>query len=289
MKDHLNCILCNSPNLENIEAYSKVYLCKCLSCGLRFSRKKPSEEELEKHYNGYKRNDYLSPITIKRYNELLDEFEPFRKTNKIIDIGSGIGYFLDEAKKRDWEVYGTEFTDEAVSICANKGIKIKKGPLTSNNFEPEMFDIITSFEVIEHINNPKEELSYLYSILRKGGLVYLTTPNFNSLLRYRLKSTYNIFVFPDHLTYYTQKSLKKLFNSNGFKTYKFTCTGFSLTRLKTSNGTSNQQFVSKTSEDELIRNQVEKNRLLQITKNTINFILTITSKGDSLKAWFIKK
>ena len=42
----------------------------------------PSPIELEEHYNGYGRNDYLSPITIKRYQEILDSFEPFRKTKK---------------------------------------------------------------------------------------------------------------------------------------------------------------------------------------------------------------
>jgi 2-polyprenyl-3-methyl-5-hydroxy-6-metoxy-1,4-benzoquinol methylase len=66
---------------------------------------------------------------------------------------------LEVAKRKGWEVYGTEYTDEAVAICAAKGINMIKGKLNPAHYAAESFDIITSFEVIEHINNPNEELS----------------------------------------------------------------------------------------------------------------------------------
>ncbi len=288
MSQHTNCLICHSPKLKDLQGYKKAHLCQCQSCSFVFSRKIPSAQELEDHYQGYGRNDYLSPITIKRYHELLDQFEPFRKTNKLIDIGCGIGYFLEEAKKRGWEVYGTEFTDEAVNICSAKGIHIKKGFFNFKNYEPEMFDIITSFEVIEHINNPQTELINFNTILRDGGLVYVTTPNFNSLLRYRLKATYNIICYPEHLSYYTPKTLKNIFKRSGFNKLKVETTGISLTRLRTSKGSSDQQFISASSDDEIIRNQVENKWYLQLAKKMINSTLTIVGKGDSLKGWFIK-
>lgn len=290
MLQHNICTICHSPNLKDLEGYMKAYLCKCLSCGFVFSRKTPSAEELETYYMQYGRNDYLSPLTIKRYNELLDRFEPYRKTNKILDVGCGIGYFLEEAKKRGWEVYGTEITDEAIRICKEKGIQIKeKGVLNSEKYEPGMFDIITSFEVIEHIDNPRIELKNFHIILRKGGLVYITTPNFNSLLRYRLKAAYNVISYPEHLSYYTPKTLKKVFKLSGFTTLKTESTGISITRLKTSKGMSNQRFISATSDDEKIRNKMENKWRFQLAKKTINSMLTIIGKGDSLKGWFIKK
>ena len=290
MSQHANCIICNSSKLKDLQGFEKAYLCQCQSCGFIFSKKIPSTEELEEHYNkGYERNDYLSPVTIKRYHELLDQFELFRKTNKLIDVGCGIGYFLEEAKKRGWEVYGTEFTDEAVQICAGKGIQIKKGILHPGNYEPGMFDVITSFEVIEHINNPQAELINFQTILREGGLVYVTTPNFNSLLRYRLKAAYNVICYPEHLSYYTPQTLKKVFKRSGFSKMKIATTGISLTRLKTSKGSSNQQFISANSDDEKIRNQIENMWYLQLAKKLINLTLTISGKGDSLKGWFVKR
>ena len=285
---HSKCLICNSDNINPLENYKESYLYACGKCNFVFSAKIPTDQELYKHYVKYKRDDYLSPITIKRYNEILDEFEPFRKTNRLIDIGCGIGYFLEEAEKRGWEVYGTEYTEEAIEICSKKGISMQKGVLTPSNYDLESFDIITSFEVIEHINNPREELNNFYKLLRKGGIVYVTTPNFNSILRYRLKSAYNVICYPEHLSYYTPKTLNKVFNKSRFKTNKITTTGFSFTRLKTSKGRSNQPIISKQSDDEKIRNLAESNKLVGALKVTINQLLTFFGLGDNLKGWFVK-
>jgi len=288
MTKHKNCILCASVSLKKLKGYEEHYLVKCQSCKFVFCEPIPTERELEKHYENYGRNDYLSPLTIKRYHEILDSFEPYRKTNKLIDVGCGIGYFLEEAKKRGWEVYGTEFTDEAIEICSKKGIKMNKGVLNPNNYDSQEFDVITSFEVIEHINNPQEELANFYKILRKGGLVYCTTPNFNSLLRYRLKEKYNVLCYPEHLSYYTPKTLKYVFEKEGFRTKNIKATGISLTRLKTSKATSNQELISQTSDDEVMRNKLETSVILKSVKIFLNWNLTFFGVGDALKGTFIK-
>jgi len=176
-----NCICCGSNQLNPLKSFENASLVKCASCSMVFSSRNPTIVELESHYQGYGRNDYLSPITIKRYNEILDQFEKVRKTNRLLDVGCGIGYFLEVAKKRGWEVYGTEFTDEAIRICQTKGIQMQQGVLNPQNYSVESFDVITSFEVIEHINTPNAEMKNITSLLRKGGYFYVTTPNFNSL------------------------------------------------------------------------------------------------------------
>ena len=289
MSTHKQCLICNSSDLKSIRRYEKHFLIKCNNCSFFFSKKIPTQKELELHYEGYGRNDYLSPITIKRYNDILDGFEKYKKTKKLLDVGCGIGYFLEAAIKRGWQVFGTEYTDEAIEICEKKGITMHKGILKSENYVEESFDIITSFEVIEHINNPIPELTNFHKLLRKGGLVYLTTPNFNSILRYRLKSDYNVICYPEHLSYYTPKTLKNAFLNTGFQMKKIETTGFSLTRLKTSKGSSNEAFISKSSTDEKIRGTIEANKMLQVIKKLINKLLSIIGKGDSLKGYFIKK
>lgn len=288
MNIHTQCIHCQSVKLKLLKGYEAAHLCQCRKCGFIFSQKIPTVDELEEHYSKYGRNDYLSPITIKRYEELLDQFEKYRKLGKILDVGCGIGYFLEVAKKRGWEVYGTEYTDQAVSICRDKGISMEQGILDPSNYDLDSFDVITSFEVIEHINNPLEELANFYSLVRPGGLVYITTPNFNSLLRYKLKSAYNVITYPEHLSYYTPKSLSNVFKRSGFKRVKLQSTGISLTRLKTSKGKTTEAFISKSSSDEILRNNIESKWYLQLIKRSLNKLLTFTGKGDSLKGWFVK-
>lgn len=264
-------------------------MCKCQKCGFVFSQRIPTAQELDEHYQGYGRADYLSPITIKRYHELLDKMEPYRKTNRLLDVGCGIGYFLEVAKERGWEVYGTEFTDKAVQICEAKGINMQQGVLDPTNYSPESFDIITSFEVIEHINNPQTELSNFHTLLRKGGLCYVTTPNFNSLLRYRLKGDYNNICYPEHLSYYTPKTLRKAFHSTHFQSLKVETTGISITRLRQGKGkTTVQNAISQHSEDEQLRVAMEEKWYLKIAKRCLNTGLSLFGVGESLKGWFIK-
>jgi SAM-dependent methyltransferase len=286
---HSNCLICSSSELKPLKDYQKAHLCKCNACGFVFAHRIPTEQELIDYYDGYGRNDYLSPVTIKRYNELLDAMEPFRETNKLLDVGCGIGYFLEVAKERGWEVHGTEYTDRAIEICEGKGISMKQGKLDPSNYEPESFDVITSFEVLEHINNPVEEITNFNTLLRNGGLVYLTTPNFNSLLRHRLKERYDVITYPEHLSYYTPSTLKKLFVKHGFCKWKIQTTGISLTRLKTSQGQTSQAFISETSDDEQLRNKIEEKKYLQLAKKMVNGTLTFFGVGDSLKGWFVKK
>ena len=282
-------MVCKGVNLKPLAGFEKHHLTKCSSCGFVFCKPIPTQDELNEVYEGYGRNDYLSDLTIQAYERVLDSFEPYRKTNKLIDVGCGIGYFLEVAKRRGWEVYGTEFTEEAVKICEEKGAKMELGVLNPSNYESESFDVVCSFEVIEHINNPLEELSSFNQILRKGGLVYCTTPNFNAVERFQLGAEWNVLTYPEHLSYYTPKTLTRVFKETGFNTKKVLATGVSVTRIKKSKGTSNQAIVSATSDDEKLRNQIAGNPLLGIAKDIINWKLTLFGVGNSLKGWFVKR
>jgi 2-polyprenyl-3-methyl-5-hydroxy-6-metoxy-1,4-benzoquinol methylase len=215
--ENTTCLMCGSDQLNDLEQFSHAFLTKCQRCSFIFSKRIPSETELNEYYSSnYDVTRYFSSITEKRYNELLDQFEAQRKTNKILDIGAGYGFFLEVAKKRGWEVYGSEITDEAIEHCEKKGITMFKGPVSDIDFEKESFDIVVCIEVLEHLNTPLKFTKKVSELLRTDGYLYLTTPNFNSVLRYRLKEQYNVIEYPNHLCYYTPQTLNKLFTSNGF-------------------------------------------------------------------------
>lgn len=287
--EHTTCLVCQGTRLHPLKGFEKHHLTKCASCGFVFCKPIPTQDELNAVYEGYGRNDYLSALTIQAYEKVLDSFEPFRKTNRLIDVGCGIGYFLEVAKRRGWEVYGTEFTEEAVKICEAKGANMQLGVLNPANYEAGSFDVVCSFEVIEHINNPRTELTHFHQLLRKGGLVYCTTPNFNAVERHLLGSDWNILGYPEHLSYYTPSTLKRVFKEAGFKNKEVLATGISLTRIKKSKGTSKQATISATSDDEVLRNRMASNPLLGMVKDILNWKLTLFGVGNSLKGWFVKE
>jgi 2-polyprenyl-3-methyl-5-hydroxy-6-metoxy-1,4-benzoquinol methylase len=288
-KEFSTCLLCNSSQLKDLPAFAESHLVKCGNCSFVFAKKIPSLEELIAHYETYPRTNAISAITIKRYNELLDVLEPFRKTNNLIDVGCGDGFFLETAKKRNWNVYGTEYTDIAIKICKEKGINMKQGKLNPQEYAPDFFDVITSFEVVEHINNPQEEIANFSSILRKGGAVYVTTPNFNAASRYYLGNKWNVIEYPEHLSYYTRKTLSTLFKQHNFKIHSFQTTGISLTRLSSSLGNASSVPASGMSRDESLRAKSESKLIFKLAKKTVNTLLTLFSAGDTLKGTFVKK
>ena len=143
---------------------------------------------------------------------LLKKFEKYRVNNNIIDIGAGDGHFIARAKNNNWNAFATEFDDKSVELCRQKNVIVHQGKLNADNYNTGFFDVIFSSEVIEHINNPIEEIKSFHKILRKDGLVYVTTPNLNSISHKLLKDKWNIFHYPEHLCYYTPKTLQKLFD-----------------------------------------------------------------------------
>lgn len=285
---HKKCLITGANDLYPLKGYEKNYLVKSKSSGFVFCSKIPTEEELFNHYNNYPIGYGAdSAITTIRINEVLDGFEKFRKTNKMLDVGCGPGLFLIEAKKRGWEVYGTEFTDNQLAYLNDKGIKTLKGKLTNDSFEDELFDVIISSEVIEHINNPLEEMKHFHRLLRKGGVVYITTPNFNAIERFLLKGNYEIIEYPEHLCYYTPKTIDLLLTQTGFKKFKITTTGISIARIKKSIKRKNNESTEHVSSDESIREQLEFGYKRYI-KLFINGLLNLFGVGNSLKVWYVK-
>jgi 2-polyprenyl-3-methyl-5-hydroxy-6-metoxy-1,4-benzoquinol methylase len=288
-KYHDKCILCSSSRLSDLQGYERHEMCKCTSCGFVFMKRIPTLEELGEHYKlySYTNDSNVSPVTIKSFEALLDDFEPFRKNNLILDVGCGKGYFLNEARKRGWQVYGTEFSEQAVKICREKGITMYQGDLNPSEFGGLKFDVVYNSEVIEHVNNPTLQFAKMNELLRTGGLLYMTTPNFNCYLRHKYKADYNIIEYPEHLGYFTKATLNRGLENAGFKKRKLLTTGISISRAAFSKG-SVEKVAEVLSKEENLRATMSSNILMKTVKKLVNTLLTLSGLGITLKAYYIK-
>ncbi len=292
MRTHKTCLICDSKYLINLRGYEENSIVRCGKCAFVFSKYVPTEEEIIRYYSQYSYSSVpnVHPITIKRYHQLLEEFEPYRKNNLILDIGCGIGSFLSVAKERGWDVFGTEISKRAIEILREKGVEVYQGRMDKLQFENSKFDIITSFEVIEHLNTPNNEVRSIYNALRDGGLFYLTTPNYDSISRFLLGNKYNVISVPEHLCYYTSKTLDNLMMGHKFKKIKLTATGINIERLK--NGVSSFGYRaiqrSNNTTEERIRVLTESNSLFNLLKSSANKILDKLTIGDALKGYYEK-
>ena len=290
---HSTCLLCGSSRLRTNWRYHEKELVKCRSCGFVFMSRIPTEEELRAYYIGYsyEQPHEVSPITIKRYHELLNRLEAYRTNSRLLDVGCGIGTFLEIARARGWQVFGTELSETAVQVCEAKGIQMSRtsgmGSLRPEHYS-EPFDVVTSFEVIEHLNKPQAEMTAIAKVVRKGGLFYCTTPNFNSLERILTREKYIDIVYPEHLSYYTPRTLNRLVTTHGFAKRKLQSTGLSLSRIRASRSQQVTPSVMSGAGDQDLRGRIERRAHLRLVRSMANRLLSALGIGATIKGWWVR-
>ena len=136
-------------------------------------------------------------------------------SRRVIDVGAATGFFLDIARGRKWEVAGVELSDFAAQVAREKGIAVTTGTLQTASMAPASVDLVTYWDVIEHVQSPVEELRTAVRILRPGGLLMMITPNWDSFYARLLGKRWHAIVPPEHLQYFTYKSMRKLLASAG--------------------------------------------------------------------------
>lgn len=292
-----NCTVCNSHDIAYLQNFKTLHLMKCKKCCFVFDERIPSELELNEHYKVYAYSGLkaISNETIRSYNRLLDTFESYKGSGNILDIGCGQGDFLTVARERGWNVYGIEYSQAAVVLCRERGIVMHQGSLSHDIFDELTFDVITSFEVIEHINNPNTFMSVVKHKLKEEGLFYATTPNFNALLRFFEKDKFKMVCYPEHISFYTKKSIQYLGEIHNFKSIKIETTGLDIGRLlNVIKSKKHQSNLSDTSADAKIVNEnmrqlAGSNFFMGYVKKIINGLLRFTGSGDTLKVFWTNK
>ena len=205
------CPLCSyEGNFSLFEVINRHRIFECPSCNLQFTYplktmnhdkayKKEVKDLLNISNMNYNRAKTVLPEEeeikrwekIPRFNVLLPILSVIPK-GKLFDVGCDSGNFLLLARKRGFEVYGMESSEEAVKIAREKfGLNVAKA-LTFDELPKEFrgpYKIITAFEVLEHVDNPYKFLKDIYSMLEDNGFLLLSCPHFykfeNMALGYR--------------------------------------------------------------------------------------------------------
>jgi len=149
-----------------------------------------------------------------RLNQMLEFSSKYNlKNKKIIEIGCGKGAMLDIIEEAKMEAYGLEYSAESVNIANIEDRKVIKGfieDLEKIKFMP--FSGFVCLNFLEHLPNPKLAINNIYNNLNEDGIGLVTVPNLNYLLD--TKCFYEFVA--DHLSYFTEDTLKKAFNNNKF-------------------------------------------------------------------------
>jgi len=120
----------------------------------------------------------MVPVNSQKLQALFIDMLGFEPEN-ILDVGCGTGRFL-RGLPVSWRKYGLEYRPEVVEIAellVDEQTQIYTGIAEDLPFESNRFDVVTSFQVLEHVNDPNLAISEMFRVTRPGGLVYGELPN----------------------------------------------------------------------------------------------------------------
>jgi 2-polyprenyl-3-methyl-5-hydroxy-6-metoxy-1,4-benzoquinol methylase len=164
-------------------------------------------------YDLNRQSEYLNMKSWNRKAALcLDRVEKLRggQTGLLLDLGCGRGWFLEAARKRGWSVRGLELCPEiAKHTMEQLGEQVYIGSLFDTPLPSTTFDLVTMFDVIEHLESPVGALQICHRILKPGGALVLSTPNFRGL-GCRLLGAKAFGIWPDeHIVYFGPASIRQ--------------------------------------------------------------------------------
>jgi len=212
-----SCIICGNEGkkitLNDLGMFS------CDFCGLiwRRSFELPVNNYSDKNFDLENKNKISA-----RYNNARARIELFRRyadLNNLCDIGCGEGIFLDALKEYDYKnTIGLEPSVTISSFAQERSIEIFQGTietLDKDFLKEKRIHAVTLLHVIEHLKNPKEILNHIYESLPLGGFLIIETPNIYSKI-FKMRGYKDKLIYPEHLWYFSEKTLHTLLKQNGF-------------------------------------------------------------------------
>lgn len=165
------------------------------------------------------------PAWLRWHGRRLAHLESFlssgpARRGRLLDVGCGAGYFLDAAREAGWQAQGVEPSPAAARVGREQlGLDIFQGTLEQASFLPASFDVITLFEVLEHLYEPAQALAEARRILRPQGLLAIQVPNDHGSYRSQVFRPDNRWwvIPPLHLFFFTAETLTRWLRQVGFE------------------------------------------------------------------------
>lgn len=222
LQDKIQCQCClNSEKSAFKEKYvkDKYTVVECLKCSFLFI---PWHFRKDIQYHDYKGEDVLEQVRrgndwLKIQRHLL-RFKLIRKyaaSGSLFDLGAGWGHFLLAGKQLGYDVYGIEIS-KYPHHYAKYDLNLPVDHIDFFKMEERKFDIITMWDVLEHIDEADAFTKKCSEMLNKNGILVIQVPQIDSFIAKRKKGNWNMMGL-DHVNYFSKKTVKVLFERHGLE------------------------------------------------------------------------
>lgn len=214
--------------LERLDVHAR--LVRCPYCGLVYQNPRPTLAEMSKHYPP-EYEPYTDYIGRSKRKSLLRRaidygiqkrcrFVTRRKAGgRLLDIGCAAGTFLVGMRAQPgWQVEGVEISPEVAELARHEHqLKVFTGTLEEAAFPDNTFDVVTMWDVLEHVHDAAGTLQEIRRILKRGGLLVVRVPNLASWDAEFFKANWAGLDAPRHLYVFTPETLGRMLTSSGLE------------------------------------------------------------------------
>ena len=201
---------------------------QCEKCSLLMLNPQPSDEKLKKIYSSdyflgqkteeeAKQTIKMKRATAKHYLSIIKDYNK-KPIKRLLEVGCGNGEFLLEAKSHGIDVIGTDVSLGAIKKAQEKlgnSESVICGEIENIDFPANSFDVCVLSDSLEHVRDPNVLLKNVHNLIKRKGLLFVSTPSLDGLYHRLLKQRWMEFK-PEHLFYFDSKTLKKLFLKTGY-------------------------------------------------------------------------
>lgn len=225
--EYVRCNLCGADDSRLLFIKGGFRIVRCKKCGLVYINPRLKASVLNELYN----KDVISPYKYflenikedkKTFEERIKLIGGHKKPGKLLDVGCSVGTFLDTARKNKWDAYGIDVNKASSKYCREKlKLRVKTGVLENGDFKKESFDAIVMSDLIEHLPDPLSTLKLANSLLKKKGLLFITTPDIGSWLARLTGGRWQGIKPNEHLYYFSKRTIAKALRKSGFRVVRY--------------------------------------------------------------------
>ena len=232
----VDCYLCGSSDRHTRFIEAGIHVVECSGCGLVYVTPQLEPDHLNELYQesywrsgsakDYGYTDYLEDreLYIKTFRKRLRNVTAHRTSGKLLDVGCAAGFFLYAAREAGFDYHGVDVAAPMVRFAREElGLdNVVEGTLESAAYPAQSFDVITLWDVVEHLHDPLGLLAECRRVLKPDGILLVETQNVQSRFARIMGRRWHHYKMLEHLYHFDPSTCTRLLHKARFEVVRWT-------------------------------------------------------------------